>query len=148
MKFLHFFQLWVIFALLDMNPDPAGQNQCGSFRIWIHITCFFSSGSIRLRNRIHMYVKVGWDEGELREEGAGPPEGQDAEHPAAQHCRHTRILLFNHIVTYISSRRAKFTNFEGEVATFFLFNVFFCTFWFPEIFWKTPYNRFTHRRFL
>jgi hypothetical protein len=47
------------------------------------------------------YVKVSRDEGELREEGAGPPEGQDAEHPAAQHCRHTRILLFNHIVTLV-----------------------------------------------
>jgi hypothetical protein len=68
-----------------------------------------------------MYVKVGRDEGELREEGAGPPEGQDAEHPAAQHCRHTRILLFNHIVIYISSRRANFTDIEVEVATFYLY---------------------------
>jgi hypothetical protein len=105
--FLHFFQLWVIFALLDTNPDPVDQNQCGSIRIRIHNTGVFSSGPIRFPNRIHTYVKVGRDEGELREEGSGPPEGQDAEHPAAQHCRHTRILLSYHIATYISSRRAK-----------------------------------------
>jgi hypothetical protein len=49
------------------------------------------------------HVKVGRDEGELREEGSGPPEGQDAEHPAPQHCRHKRILLFYHIVTYKQS---------------------------------------------
>ncbi len=99
--------MWVIFALLDTNPDPADQNQSGSIWIQIYNTGVFSAGSIRFPNRIHTYVKVGRDEGELREEGAGPPEGQDAEHPAAQHCRQTRILLFNHIVTYISLQMLK-----------------------------------------
>jgi hypothetical protein len=37
MKFSYsFLFLWVIFALLDSDPDPADQNQCGSTRIRIH----------------------------------------------------------------------------------------------------------------
>jgi hypothetical protein len=39
MKRLHFLPFaWVIFALLDLDPDPADQNQCGSMGIHIHST--------------------------------------------------------------------------------------------------------------
>ncbi len=38
MKFLHFFLLGFIFALLDPDPDPADQNQCGPMRIRIFKT--------------------------------------------------------------------------------------------------------------
>jgi hypothetical protein len=41
MKFLHFYLFsWVIFALLDLDPDPADQNQCGSGSTTLGIDTF------------------------------------------------------------------------------------------------------------
>jgi hypothetical protein len=58
MKFLNLLLLlfWVVFALVDPNPDPADQNQCGFMRIEIHNSAFLyfkgNGGGLNQQHRI------------------------------------------------------------------------------------------------